>query len=85
MSIARDSSREVTVHDAAHQWALTVDWELTNVTTREGRVIATFEGPLPVPDVAGRRDALHAKGVNPAMVSAKFIPRELVNLGNPSD
>jgi uncharacterized hydrophobic protein (TIGR00271 family) len=84
VSISRDTSREATVHDAAQQWARTVDWELTNVTTREGRVIATFGGPLPVPDVDGLRVALAAGGVDPSVVSAEFIPREVVDLGDPS-
>ena len=61
-----------------------VDWELTNVTTRNGRVIATFQGPLPVPDVEGLRAALNADDIDPAVVKAEFIPRQVVDLSEPS-
>lgn len=80
----RNNTREVTVGDAAEEWAQTVDWELTNVTTRDGRVIATFQGTLPVPDVGGLRAALNADGIDPAVVKAEFIPRQVVDLSEPS-
>ncbi len=82
INIASDTRRELRVRGAGEEWASEVGWELTNVTTRESKVVAEFEGPLPVPDAAGLRPVLLAHGVNPVDVRAEFLPRETVDFSD---
>src|SRR5262249_53726339 len=81
VSIAHDTTREVSVRDASRAWAKTVGWDVIQVTPRQGEVLVQFEGALPMPDTASLRAALQANGVNPAVVRAVLVPRATIDLG----
>ena len=83
-AIAKNTSRELSVRDAASEWAAAVGWDLIQVTTRQGEVIVRFEGPLPVPEADSLRAALIEGGLGPNVVQAEFVPKEIVDLGRPT-
>jgi uncharacterized hydrophobic protein (TIGR00271 family) len=81
ISISRTTSEEVRVHAAGTQWAADVGWQLVQVTTQAGKIVARFEGAPPLPDVEGLRQALRQRSVDPADVRAELVPRETIDLG----
>jgi uncharacterized membrane protein len=80
ISIVNDTLREASVSSAGRSWAEDNGWELVAVDTSEGRVIARFEGPLPIPEVDALRDALVDEGVDPGEVDVKLEPITTVEL-----
>jgi hypothetical protein len=82
VTIIRDTDRQVAVRDAGRAWASSHGWDLVAVTSREGRVVARFEGPPPIPDIDSLEPVLRERGVDPNDVRAELLPRATVDLGD---
>lgn len=80
LKIIDDTSDEADVQSAGRDWADTVGWELVGVYTADGRTVARFEGPLPVPDTGRLETALRSRGLPPKEVRVDFVPRETKDL-----
>ena len=80
--IARETGREVEVRRVGQRWADEHGWELVDVVTRQGKVIARFEGPPPLPETNSLRQGLIARGVGPHEVRADLLPRATIDLAD---
>jgi len=50
------------------------------VTSRNGKVIARFEGAPPLPTTDSLRQALVARGVDPGEARVELVPRAAIDL-----
>jgi uncharacterized hydrophobic protein (TIGR00271 family) len=76
--IISDTSEQLGVRAAGDEWGATVGWDLVAVLTEEGKTVARFEGPTPLPSTDGLRQALQDHGVDPARVRVELLPRATV-------
>jgi uncharacterized hydrophobic protein (TIGR00271 family) len=82
VSIARDTTRESSVHAATEEWAETVGWELVAIKTEAGTIVARLEGALPMPDTDALPGLLRARGVDPNEVRVELLPRATIDLAD---
>lgn len=82
ITIARDTNREVRARRAAQRWGDGSEWTVRTITTRQGKVVITMGGPLPIPDTSPLRDEMAAEGVNPDEVEVDLVPSVVVDLGD---
>lgn len=83
VGLASSRAREATVTTVATVWAASTSWHVVGVSTREGKIVVTAEGPAPVPTTGGLRTALTAAGVDPAHVTVVLVPTTTVDLDRP--
>ncbi len=81
LSIARDTSDEVRIRDAARAWVEGTDWEMVQVVRHIDGYVVEFEGHPPHPDTDELRRDLEDAGVDPGRVKAELIPRTVIDLG----
>jgi uncharacterized hydrophobic protein (TIGR00271 family) len=81
LTIAHQTSQESAVSEASQTWSKATGWELTSVTTSDGKVVAQFQGPTPYPDTTSLRHDLVRDGVDPADVRVELVPRLTVDFG----
>lgn len=79
VSIVDETTRQVSVRDAARRWADDVGWELIGVDRIDGRTVATFEGPLPLPELEPLRQLLIDNDVSPNEVRVELDPRQITD------
>jgi uncharacterized hydrophobic protein (TIGR00271 family) len=84
LTIMRDTGREGELRTAAVDWEDETGWDLVNVSTQAGKVIARFEGPPPLPDITGLRRAIVDADVDPDLFTVELVPRVTVDLGGAS-
>jgi len=82
--IVRETTRESKVREVSSAWASASDWEVVEVTTRQGKVIVRLEGAPPLPDTSSLRDRLIRRGLDPGDVRVELLPRATIDLGDPS-
>jgi uncharacterized hydrophobic protein (TIGR00271 family) len=80
ISIAARSNLEGTVQDAGQDWAATVGWSVTGVSTQGDEVILRVQGTPPVPGTEELEGALVAAGVDPDRVTVDLSPVNVVKL-----
>ena len=80
VEVTARSNLEGTVQAVGQDWATSVGWAVTGVSTRGAEVILHVQGAPPVPDTAGLESALAAAGVNPDRVTVDLSPATIVKL-----
>lgn len=84
LQATQQTTLETQVRAAVAPWASENDWDLAAVTTDGETVEVTFTGSAAQPDTGTLAFALESAGVDPAKVTAQFVPAFVVDLG-PSD
>lgn len=84
LQATQQTTLETQVRAAVAPWASENDWDLAAVTTDGETVEVTFTGSAAQPDTGTLASALESAGVDPAKVTAQFVPAYVVDLG-PSD
>ncbi|WP_205750072.1 DUF389 domain-containing protein [Cryobacterium sp. SO1] len=80
VDVTAQSNLEGTVQAVGQDWATSVGWTVTGVSTRASEVTLHVQGAPPVPDTAGLESALAAAGVDPDRVTVDLSPATIVKL-----
>ncbi|WP_199190195.1 TIGR00341 family protein [Cryobacterium sp. N22] len=80
VEVTARSNVEGTVQTVGTEWARSVGWTVTGVTTRGTDVTLQVQGAPPVPDTAALETALTAAGINPDRVTVDLTPATIVKL-----
>ncbi|WP_198418740.1 DUF389 domain-containing protein [Cryobacterium lactosi] len=80
VDVTARSNLEGTVQSVGQDWAGSVGWTVTGVSTQGSEVTLHVQGAPPVPDTAGLESALKAAGVNPDRVTVDLSPVTIVKL-----
>jgi uncharacterized hydrophobic protein (TIGR00271 family) len=80
VNIAHQTNEQTEVRDAGNHWASDVGWQLTGVDFEAGKIVASFEGPTPLPSTDELRTLLREQGVDPGQVRVELLPRQTIDL-----
>lgn len=80
IAVAARAIIESGVHNAASEWADSVGWTITSVTSEAGEVHVRLEGPLPLPDTGALKDDLAAAGIDTDSIVIELVPVYTVDL-----
>jgi hypothetical protein len=80
VDVTARSNLEGTVQSVGQDWAGSVGWTVTGVSTQGSEVTLHVQGAPPVPDTAGLESALKAAEVNPDRVTVDLSPVTIVKL-----
>ena len=80
VEVTARSNLEGAVQTVGAEWASSVGWSVTNVSSRGTEVILQVQGSPPVPDTGGLERSLAAAGINPDRVTVDLSPATIVKL-----
>jgi len=80
VEVTARSNLEGAVQTVGAEWASSVGWSVTNVSSRGTEVILQVQGSPPVPDTGGLESSLAAAGINPDRVTVDLSPATIVKL-----
>ncbi|MCW3493616.1 DUF389 domain-containing protein [Microbacterium sp. SSM24] len=83
LQATQQTALESEVRAVVAPWAEDHEWELAAVTTDGDTAQVTLTGSVAQPDTASLSAALEDAGVDPAKVTAQFVPAHIVQLGPP--
>lgn len=76
--MATESATEAAVAEVVGAWAQDQEWELVDVVSQQGRVVARVAGAPPLPTAAGLAADLRGRDLDPMRVEVEFVPRATV-------